>query len=185
MGSEEERVLENQLEIQLQEQKDLLSALGDALAVDPSNLELLSVQEELVQAIKDAEDGLLHLKRARLLREVDAGLHDSNSTAQNVKVEPLDQTDFKPEPLEEQSYSVGSKCRFRYIDGLWYNGEVVRFEDSDTAKISFLTPTAEKMLEGEATTEEAKKSNHVMRKLDKRQQTRKHVLKNNLAVDIY
>ncbi|KAJ8761115.1 hypothetical protein K2173_000794 [Erythroxylum novogranatense] len=107
MGSEEERALENQLEIQLQEQKDLLSALDDALAVDPSNLELLSVQEELVQAIKDAEDGLLHLKRARLLREVDAGLHDSNSTAQNVKVEPLDQTGFKPEPLEEQSYSVG------------------------------------------------------------------------------
>ncbi|KAJ8751810.1 hypothetical protein K2173_026001 [Erythroxylum novogranatense] len=146
MGSEEERALENQLEIQLQEQKYSLSALGDALAVDPSNLELLSVQEELVQAIKDAEDGLLHLKRARLLREVDAGLHDSNSTAQNVKVEPLDQTDVKPEPLEEQSYSVGSKCRFRYIDGRWYNGEVVRFEDSDTAKISFLTPTAEKML---------------------------------------
>jgi hypothetical protein len=40
---EEERGLENQLELQFLEQKDSLAALNDALASDPSNPELLSV----------------------------------------------------------------------------------------------------------------------------------------------
>ena len=40
---EEERALENQLELQLLEQKDSLSALNDALASDPSNPDLRSV----------------------------------------------------------------------------------------------------------------------------------------------
>jgi len=43
MGSEEERVLENQLEFQLQEQRDSLSAIDQALLSDPTNLELLAV----------------------------------------------------------------------------------------------------------------------------------------------
>ena len=43
MGSEEERVLENQLELQLQEQRDSLSAIGQALLSDPTNPELLAV----------------------------------------------------------------------------------------------------------------------------------------------
>jgi len=43
MGSEEERVLENQLEFQLQEQRDSLSAINDALLSDPTNSELLAV----------------------------------------------------------------------------------------------------------------------------------------------
>jgi len=43
MGSEEERVLENQLELQLQEQRDSLSAIDQALLSDPTNLELLAV----------------------------------------------------------------------------------------------------------------------------------------------
>ncbi|XP_037494883.1 zinc finger CCCH domain-containing protein 18, partial [Jatropha curcas] len=146
MASEEERAIESQLELQLQEQEDSLSALNDALASDPSNLELLSVQEELVQAIKDAKDGLLHLKRARLLREVDSALHDSKHTTDDIKVEPLDPNDFEPETLEEQSYSVGSKCRFRYNDGRWYNGKIIKLEGSNTAKVSFLTPTSENML---------------------------------------
>ncbi|KAJ9167630.1 hypothetical protein P3X46_019247 [Hevea brasiliensis] len=146
MASEEERALENQLELQLQEQKDSLAALDDALASDPSNAELLSVQEELVQTIKDAEDGLLHLKRARLLREVDSALDDSKQSADYVKVEPLDPNDVEPEPLEEQSYSVGSKCRFRYNDGRWYNGKIIGLEGSNTVKISFLTPTSENMM---------------------------------------
>jgi len=43
MANEEERLLEGQLELQLEEQKESLSAIKDALASDPSNAELLSV----------------------------------------------------------------------------------------------------------------------------------------------
>ncbi|GMN45576.1 hypothetical protein TIFTF001_014773 [Ficus carica] len=154
--SEEERLLETQLELQLQEQRDSLSALTDALASDPSNLELLSVSEELVQAIKDAEEGLLHLKRARLLREADSVLlgslanNDHTTTHdKNVKelTEPLDATDVDPEPLEDHpTYGVGSKCRFRHTDGRWYNGRIVALDGFGSATISFLTPTSENML---------------------------------------
>ncbi|KAJ1380419.1 zinc finger CCCH domain-containing protein 18 [Sesbania bispinosa] len=145
MGSEEERVLEKQLELQLHEQRDSLSAIDQALLSDPTNTELLAVHEELVQAIKDAEEGLLHLKRARLLQEADSVLHSTNIFIEEEKVEPLDPTDVKPEPLEEKGYSVGSKCRFRHRDGRWYNGQVVQLDNS-VAKISFLTPTSENML---------------------------------------
>ncbi|XP_065849342.1 zinc finger CCCH domain-containing protein 18 [Euphorbia lathyris] len=145
-SEEEERALENQLESQLMEQKDSLVALNDALTSDPSNAELLSVQEELVQGIKDAEDVLLHLKRTRLLREIDSSLYGSKHTVDDVKIEPLDPNEVEPEPLEELSYSVGSKCRFRYSDGRWYNGKIVQLVDSSTAKISFLAPTSENML---------------------------------------
>ncbi|KAL1332834.1 hypothetical protein HN51_061616 [Arachis hypogaea] len=144
MGSEEEKVLEKQLEHQLQEQRDSLSAIDDALLADPSNTELLAVHGELVQAIKDAEEGLLHLKRARLLQEADLVLHSTNLFAEEEKVEALDPTD-EPEPLEESCYSVGSKCRFRHKDGRWYNGQVVQL-DKSAAKLSFLTPTSENML---------------------------------------
>lgn len=146
MGSEEERVLENQLEIQLQEQRDSLAAIKEALASDPANPELLTVYEELVQVIKDAEEGLFQLKRARLLREADSVLNGCNHKSDDVKVEPLDPADVEPEPLEEQSNLVGSKCRFRHSDGRWYNGQIVALDDSDSAKISFLTPISENML---------------------------------------
>ncbi|CAK7353996.1 unnamed protein product [Dovyalis caffra] len=144
--AEEERALENQLELQLQEQKESLDALSDALTSDPSNPELLSVQEELVQVIKDAEEGLLHLKRARLLREADSVLRASNHAVEDVKAEPLDPFDVEPEPLGDKSYTVGSKCRFRHVDGRWYNGQIIELDGSDSAKISFLTPTSENML---------------------------------------
>ncbi|KAG6649762.1 zinc finger CCCH domain-containing protein 22 [Carya illinoinensis] len=146
MGSEEERLLEDQLECQLHDQRDSLATLNEALASDPANPELLSVHEELVQAIKDAEEGLFHLKRARLLREADSALHGSNPTSEDVKVEPLDSADIEPEPLEEQICSVGSKCRFRHTDGRWYTGRVLESDSFDSAKISFLTPTSENML---------------------------------------
>ena len=105
------------------------------------------VHEELVQAIKDAEEGLFHLKRARLLQEADLALQSTNdNTAEDVKVEPIDPTEVEAESLEDQSYSVGSKCRFRHIDGRWYNGLIVGLEGSNAAKISYLTPTSENML---------------------------------------
>lgn len=103
------------------------------------------VHEELVQAIKDAEEGLLHLKRSRLLFEADAVLRSTNIFAEEEKVEPLDPADVEPEPLEGKSFSVGSKCRFRYKDGRWYHGQVLQLDNS-VAKISFLTPTSENML---------------------------------------
>lgn len=116
--------------------------------------------EELVQGIKDAEEGLLHLKRARLLREADSALCGSGHTDEDVKPEPLGSaghisghTDedvepepLEPEPLEKHSFSVGSKCRFRHTDGRWYNGQIVGLDNSNFAKISFLTPTSENML---------------------------------------
>ncbi|KAJ7960824.1 zinc finger CCCH domain-containing protein 18 [Quillaja saponaria] len=145
MASEEERLLENQLELQLKEQRDSLDALNEALRSDPENPELLAVHEELVQAIKDAEEGLLHLKRSRLLHEADLVLHGSTNFADDEKVELLDPTAVEPEPLQEQCYSVGSKCRFRHTDGRWYNGRVVQLGIS-AANISFLTPTSERML---------------------------------------
>lgn len=106
----------------------------------------VKVHEELVQAIKDAEEGLLHLKRARLLREADSVLRGCDSNAEDVRVEPLDPTDVEPEPLEDQSFIVGSKCRFRHTDGRWYDGEIVGLDGSNSAKISFLTPTTENLL---------------------------------------
>ncbi|XP_057810386.1 zinc finger CCCH domain-containing protein 18 [Salvia miltiorrhiza] len=142
---EEARVVEEQLQFQLKEQKDSLAAVADALSVDPSNAELISVHDELVEAIKDAEEGLFQLKRARLIREADSALKGLVSTG-DVKVEPLEPTDVEPEPLVDQTYSIGSKCRFRHTDGRWYNGLIVGLEGSESAKISFLTPTTESML---------------------------------------
>ncbi|KAH6790928.1 zinc finger family protein / D111/G-patch domain-containing protein [Perilla frutescens var. frutescens] len=146
MADEEEaRVVEEQLQFQLKEQKDSLAAVTEALSVDPSHTELLSVHDELVRAIKDAEEGLFQLKRARLLREADSALKGLLSS-DDVKVEPLDPTDVEPETVVDRTYSIGSKCRFRHTDGRWYNGLIVGMEGSESAKISFLTPTTESML---------------------------------------
>ncbi|XP_059275270.1 zinc finger CCCH domain-containing protein 18 [Lycium ferocissimum] len=146
MADEEEKALEEQLEIQLEEQKDALNSLTEALSIDPSDPELLSVHEELVQSIKDAEEGLLHLKRARLLLELDASLHDAKEQPAEVDVEPLDPTEIEAEPLVDEEYAVGSKCRFRNNDGRWYNGLIVGLEGSHAAKVCFRTPTSENML---------------------------------------
>ncbi|KAK9128180.1 hypothetical protein Syun_016977 [Stephania yunnanensis] len=74
-------------------------------------------QEELIVAIRDSEDGFLHLKRSRLLRETDSILSSAAAASgcgfngNDVKVEALD-----PQ-LEAENYGVGSKWRwdwFRY-----------------------------------------------------------------------
>ncbi|XP_076902124.1 zinc finger CCCH domain-containing protein 22-like [Bidens hawaiensis] len=158
----ERRVLEDQLEVQLQEQRESVAALDEALASDPQNPEILEVHAELLQAIKDAEEGLFVLKRARLLQEVDMSLQmakdEGNGTNQDslnpkdVKVEPLKESEdvyqdpLDPKQTESESFSVGSKCRFRHSDGRWYDGLIVAIEDSNCAKVSFLTPTSENQL---------------------------------------
>lgn len=108
---------------------------------------IVKIHDELVRGIRDAEEGLFQLKRARLLREADSALNGLVS-ADNVKVGHLESTDVEPElePLVDQTYSIGSKCRFRHIDGRWYNGLIVGMKGSESAKISFLTPTTESML---------------------------------------
>ncbi|CAH2061164.1 unnamed protein product [Thlaspi arvense] len=146
MASEEDKALENLLDIQLKDQRESLSAIDEALASDPSNSELLSVHEELLGAIKDVEEGLLHLKRARLLQEADLVLLGLSNAAAGVKSEHVDPAD-EPEPtLEEKKDSDGSKCRFRHTDGRWYNGRIIGFKGSDSTKITFLTPTSESMI---------------------------------------
>ncbi|CAN8315030.1 unnamed protein product [Cochlearia groenlandica] len=140
MASEEDKALENLLEIQLKDQRESLSAINEAIASDPSNPDLLSVHEELVGAIKEAEEGLLHLKRARLLLEADIVLHGL-SHGVGVKANELE-----PAKAEYEKDIDGSKCRFRHTDGRWYNGRIIGFEGSDSAKITFLTPTSESMM---------------------------------------
>ncbi|XP_047323922.1 zinc finger CCCH domain-containing protein 18 [Impatiens glandulifera] len=148
MANEEERLLEEQLEVQLHEHKESLSDLEEALASDPTNPELLPVYEELSHAIKDAEDALLQLKRARLLREADFVLQASSSiVSEDIEAEPINECQVEPETVpEDESYSVGSKCRFRFTDGRWYNGLVISLDGFTSAKVSFLTPTSESML---------------------------------------
>ncbi|KAL9239812.1 hypothetical protein vseg_014096 [Gypsophila vaccaria] len=156
---EEEKVVEEELEVQLQEQKDSIAAIKHALLSDPNNPQLLSVEEELISCIKDAEEGLLGLKRARLLREADAmqgfthsikgvgteptdstELHTTISPSEDIREELIDPTGVELETLEESRFSVGSKCRFRHTDGRWYDGQIVELDDSCSATVSFLTP---------------------------------------------
>ncbi|CAL4885722.1 unnamed protein product [Urochloa decumbens] len=146
-GEDEAASIERQLEQQLQEQQSSLAAVDEALAADPSNADLLEVHEELLAAIKDAEEGLLDLKRSRLVKQIDDIFSNDEpaSQAPEVAVEPLDPDDVGPEPLVTHGFSVGSKCRFRHNNGRWYNGCIIGFEGSREARISFLTPTSENM----------------------------------------
>ncbi|CAO2040391.1 unnamed protein product [Urochloa humidicola] len=146
-GEDEAASIERQLEQQLQEQQSSLAAVEEALAADPSNADLLEVHEELLAAIKDAEEGLLDLKRSRLVKQIDDIFPNDEpaSQAPEVAVEPLDPDDVGPEPLVSHDFSVGSKCRFRHNNGRWYNGCIIGFEGSSDARISFLTPTSENM----------------------------------------
>ncbi|XP_020587970.1 zinc finger CCCH domain-containing protein 18 [Phalaenopsis equestris] len=147
-AGDDETDVERQLEAHLEEQRDSLSTVKEALATDPTNPELIGVLEELQMAIKDAEEGLLHLKRSRLLKEADAifGQEFESLEEEDVKVEPLDSKHSFLEPSESGTYSIGSKCRFRHSDGRWYNGHIVALDGGNTARISFLNPTSESML---------------------------------------
>ncbi|CAN6239190.1 unnamed protein product [Urochloa humidicola] len=146
-GEDEAASIERQLEQQLQEQQSSLAAVDEALAADPSNTDLLEVHEELLAAIKDAEEGLLDLKRSRLVKQQDDIFPNDEPASQGpeVAVETLDPDDVSPEPLVSHDFSVGSKCRFRHNNGRWYNGCIIGFEGSSDARISFLTPTSENM----------------------------------------
>ncbi|GAB2286593.1 hypothetical protein Dimus_020989 [Dionaea muscipula] len=144
MANDEEKLIERQLELQLQEQRDSLLAIKDALAYEPNNLELLAVHDELVAAITDAEEGLLNLRHARCLQSTDSAMQFSKSN-EDVEVESLDAADVEG-LVDEQSYFVGSKCRFRHTDGRWYDGQIIQLQGSYSAKVSFLRPTTESML---------------------------------------
>lgn len=69
---EDETALEGELEAHLEENRASLQAVKGALAADVENSELIMIREALLEAVKGAEESLLHLKRTRLLRGVDA-----------------------------------------------------------------------------------------------------------------
>lgn len=139
-----EAALEQELEEHLVEQRSSLTALEDALTLDPQNEELLAVHGELCDAIKSAEESLLQLKRIRLLKEIDAVLDARSSEHKLAHEEPNTHSSGTLLGVNS-SFLVGSKCRFRHVDGRWYNGQVIELNGDGFARVSFLTPTTEKM----------------------------------------
>ncbi|CAM6101763.1 unnamed protein product [Calypogeia fissa] len=141
--------LEKELEHHTQEQRESSIAIDDALAIDPTNEELLQMKEDLKVSIKAAEHSLFQLKRARLLQEVDAMTRASEvavPSSNASETQSLKPGEREPEQQQEPSFSIGSKCRFRHTNGSWYNGEVLSVEvESGLARVSFLSPTAENM----------------------------------------
>ncbi len=113
----------------------------------------LKVREELLGAVKGAEESLLQLKRARLFREVEAmaDLREADgssdpSEAADVSFQPA----TSPCPVDTDAatphpFVVGGKCRFRHSDGRWYNGRIMSIDNDDVARLSFLYPTTENM----------------------------------------
>ncbi|KAH7426263.1 hypothetical protein KP509_11G092700 [Ceratopteris richardii] len=149
MGSEDdeelsEAMLEQQIQEHLIEHRASLSAVIEALACDPHNQELLEVHEELSAALKSAEESLLHLKKNRLLQEIDLALdvkaHEVD-TAQTIS--KAETSDLSAEA--ENPFPIGSKCRFRHANGRWYYGQILEADDEGFVRVSFLMPTTEKM----------------------------------------
>lgn len=141
--------LEKELEQHTQEQRESSIAIDDALAIDPTNEELLVMKEELTASIKAAEHSLFQLKRARLLQELDAVTGSSEvagPASHTAESQPLMPDEREPEQQQEPAFSAGSKCRFRHTNGSWYNGKVFAVDtESGVARVSFLSPTTENM----------------------------------------
>lgn len=136
-----EAALEQQIQDHLKEQSASLTAISEALVCDPENQELLEVHEELSAALKSAEESLLQLKRSRLLHEIDLVL-DAKTTESSVGSKPVsDDLSVRA----ESSLLAGSKCRFRHANGRWYYGQILEADREGFARVSFLTPTTEKM----------------------------------------
>lgn len=114
----------------------------------------VKVHGELLQAVKGLEESLLHLKRARLFREVDAMAQQEVAAPVILSNEGTDNLiplvpNSDPVDLNlPESFSVGSKCRFRHTDGRWYNGTIINMESDYIARVSFLHPTSDKMKVG-------------------------------------
>lgn len=100
---------------------------------------VVQIREELHQAVKGAEESLLHLKRARLFREVDAMAQPQEPPSEAVSGSDL------VDAVSPQPFSMSSKCRFRHSDGRWYNGCVLGVENDSVARVAFLHPTSDKM----------------------------------------
>lgn len=126
--------------------KPTLFSFEDELDEDEDHETILllanvQIREELHQAVKGAEESLLHLKRARLLREVEA-----LAQPQKEEVEVLAQPQEEPvETVSAEAFAVSSKCRFRHSDGRWYNGCILGMESDSVARVAFLHPTSDKM----------------------------------------
>ena len=86
------------------------------------------------------------MKRSRLLKELDkiTSVYESDSLTGDQKNDNPVENAVTHQELND--LSVGSRCRFRYSDGRWYNGFVEGFEGAGSVRISFLNPTSEKML---------------------------------------
>lgn len=106
-----------------------------------------------------AEEGLLHLKRSRLLREIEKSIGRGEEQGAGAGAGPDPDPDPDPEP-EPGGFPVGGKCVFLHTDGRWYAGLVVQREGAgaggdaaedflskeprDELRVTFLHPTAEK-----------------------------------------
>ncbi|KAI5057269.1 hypothetical protein GOP47_0027284 [Adiantum capillus-veneris] len=143
-GEQSEAALEQQIQEHLIEHRDSLTALNEALVCDPHNQELLEVHEELSAALKSAEESLLQLKRSRLLREIDLVLDVKATNSTIVQSAPRAVSNDHG-VVVDSSFSVGSKCRFRHANGRWYYGQILEADCQGFARVSFLTPTTEKM----------------------------------------
>ncbi|KAK9813258.1 hypothetical protein WJX72_011523 [[Myrmecia] bisecta] len=143
--------LEAEIVAQLAEQRDALEGLEAALEAGES-AELEEMKQQLQEAVKELESALLDMTKERLLGMVDAAQPGNTSQAAHPEAvggagEGRDGNGAAAS--SDLAVQPGSTCRFRYIDGRWYNGLVVDCSASE-ATVQFLMPTKAYMLSGEA-----------------------------------